>query len=82
MVKSFSIKKLHIKFVFRHYWEKGDDWGSKRMHFNTKEFGIFFRRDMCVGYGKTRPSYMFGIQLGWIKAWMTIDYKVMHFKID
>ena len=83
MVKSIDIKRLHIKFVFRHYWEKGDkSLFYRRMDFNTKNFGIFFRRDMCVGVGKTRPSYMLGIQLGWIKTWMTVDYKVMHFKID
>jgi len=63
------------------------------MDFNTKEFGIFFRKDLCIGYAKkgvtdifneknNRPSYMFGIQLGWIKTWMTIDYGVIHFKTD
>jgi len=82
MVKNINIKGLHIKFAFRHYWEKDKGLLERRANFNTKQFGIFFRRDMCVGYGGTRPSYMFGIQLGWIKAWMTIDYKVMHFKID
>ena len=82
MAKSFKIKNLHIRFVLRHHWEKGDNLWRSKMEFKTKEFGVFYRRNMCVGYGKHRPSYMFGIQLGWIKAWMTIDYKVMHFKLD
>ena len=94
MVKNFNIKKLNIKFVFRHYWEeRGESAYLSRYPFKTKEFGIFFRKDLCVGYAKSgatdifseknhRPSYMFGIQLGWIKAWMTIDYGVIHFNTD
>jgi hypothetical protein len=82
MVKSINIKKLHIKFVLRHHWERGEDLWRSKMEFKKKELGLFYRRSMCVGYEKHRPSYMFGINLIWVKMWMTVDYKVMHFKID
>ena len=50
MTKELNIGKLNIIFVFKHKWEKE----QQRIYseFNTKQLGLFWRKDMVVGRRK------------------------------
>jgi len=77
MTKELNIGKLNIIFVFKHKWEKE----QQRIYseFNTKQLGLFWRKDMVVGRRKKGkamfdsdnlvPSYLFGINLIVCKFW-------------
>lgn len=91
MVKSIKIGNLTIKGVFRHQWDNLDsDRIFHRIKWKTKEIGVFFRKDLCVGTdkkgkkmfdeGNLRPSYMVGINFIWVKMWIEISWKVLHLK--
>jgi len=94
LIKRLTLGDLNISFVFRHYWEKSDPenlW-LRRYDFRRKELGFWFDKNMCVGITKKGkeafsdsnlyPSFMFGVNLVFIKFWITIDRKVLHIKID
>lgn len=93
-IKRLNIGDLHVKFVLRHYWENPDTnniW-SRKYDFRRKELGFWFDKNMAVGTTKKGkeafsesnlfPSYMFGVNLLYIKFWITVDRKVLHIKID
>ena len=75
MTKELNIGKLNIIFVFKHKWEKE----QQRIYseFNTKQLGLFWRKDMVVGRRKKGkamfdsdnlvPSYLFGINLNFFR---------------
>ena len=89
MTKDFNIGKLNLLFVFRHKWEKE----QQRIYseFNTKQLGLFWRKDMVVGRRKKGkamfdsdnlvPSYMFGINLIVCKFWLNLDINSLNIKI-
>ena len=89
MTKELNIGKLNIIFVFKHKWEKE----QQRIYseFNTKQFGLFWRKDMVVGRRKKGkamfdsdnlvPSYMFGINLIVCKFWLNLDINSLNIKI-
>lgn len=89
MTKEFNIGKLNIIFVFKHKWEKE----QQRIYseFNTKELGLFWRKDMVVGRRKKGkamfdsdnlvPSYLFGINLIVCKFWLNLDINSLNIKI-
>ena len=89
MTKEFNIGKLNIIFVFKHKWEKE----QQRIYseFNTKELGLFWRKDMVVGRRKKGkamfdsdnlvPSYLFGINLVVCKFWLNLDINSLNIKI-
>jgi hypothetical protein len=89
MTKDFNIGKLNLLFVFRHKWEKE----QQRIYseFNTKQLGLFWRKDMVVGRRKKGkamfdsdnlvPSYMFGVNLIVCKFWFNIDFNSLNIKI-
>lgn len=86
MTKDFNIGKLNLLFVFRHKWEKE----QQRIYseFNTKQLGLFWRKDMVVGRRKKGkamfdsdnlvPSYMFGINLIVCKFWINLGFNSLH----
>jgi hypothetical protein len=90
MIKKFSIGKLNLTFVFRHRWEKEHRFLSTM--FNTKQLGLFWRKDMCVGRRKKGnamfdsdnlvPSYMIGINLVFCKFWITFDINVLDIDLN
>jgi hypothetical protein len=90
-VGKIKLGHLTIKGVFRHMWDSPEDELLQRHEFRTKELGLFFRKDMCIGVSKKGkemfsrdnhyPSYMIGLNLIFIKCWITIDWKVKHFEI-
>lgn len=89
MTKELNIGKLNIIFVFKHKWEKE----QQRIYseFNTKELGLFWRKDMVVGRRKKGkamfdsdnlvPSYLFGINLVVCKFWLNLDINSLNIKI-
>jgi hypothetical protein len=89
MTKEFNIGKLNIIFVFKHKWEKE----QQRIYseFNTKQLGLFWRKDMVVGRRKKGkamfdsdnlvPSYLFGINLIVCKFWLNLDINSLNIKI-
>ena len=89
MTKELNIGKLNIILVFKHKWEKE----QQRIYseFNTKQLGLFWRKDMVVGRrkkGKARfdsdnlvPSYLFGINLIVCKFWLNLDINSLNIKI-
>ncbi|MFN5023766.1 MAG: hypothetical protein ACK5EG_06935 [Chitinophagaceae bacterium] len=89
MTKELNIGKLNIIFVFKHKWEKE----QQRIYseFNTKQLGLFWRKDMVVGRRKKGkamfdsdnlvPSYMFGINLIVCKFWLNLDINSLNIKI-
>jgi hypothetical protein len=89
MTKEFNIGKLNILFVFKHKWEKE----QQRIYseFNTKQLGLFWRKDMVVGRRKKGkamfdsdnlvPSYLFGINLIVCKFWLNLDINSLNIKI-
>ena len=94
MILKKKIGDLNISFVLRHYWEKSDPenlW-IRKYDFRRKELGFWFDKNMAVGITKKGkeafsdsnlyPSFMFGVNLIFIKFWITIDRKVLHIKID
>lgn len=93
-IKRFRLGDLNIKFVLRHYWENLDPeniW-SRKFDFRRKEIGFWYDKNMCVGTTKKGkemfsesnlyPSYMFGVNLIYVKFWITIDRKVLHINLD
>lgn len=72
MVKFINTKKIKITLVLRHYWEKKGRW-VKNDEFKEKDFGIFYRKEKSSL--KFLSSYVFGIQLGWVKFWIGITWK-------
>jgi hypothetical protein len=93
-IKRLKIGELNVKFVLRHYWENPDPeniW-LRKFDFRRKEFGFWYDKNMCVGTTKKGkemfsdsnlyPSYMFGVNLIYVKFWITVDRKVLHIKID
>lgn len=93
-IKRLTLGDLHVKFVLRHYWENPDPnniW-IRRYDFRRKELGFWYDKNMAVGTTKKGkeafsesnlfPSYMFGVNLLYIKFWITVDRKVLHIKID
>lgn len=72
MVKFINTKKVKVTLVFRHYWEKKGRW-VKNDEFKKKDFGLFYRKD--VSSLKFLSTYTFGIQLGWIKLWLSVTWK-------
>lgn len=94
IIKRLKIGDLTIKFVLRHYWEKGDPtniWITK-YNFRRKELGFWYDKNMAVGTTKKGkemfsdsnlyPSYMFGVNLIYVKFWFTIDRKVLSINLD
>ena len=94
IIKRLKIGDLTIKFVLRHYWEKGDPtniWITK-YNFRKKELGFWYDKNMAVGTTKKGkemfsdsnlyPSYMFGVNLIYVKFWFTIDRKVLSINLD
>jgi hypothetical protein len=89
MTKDFNIGKLNLLFVFRHKWEKE----QQRIYseFNTKQLGLFWRKDMVVGRRKKGkamfdsdnlvPSYMFGVNLIVCKFWFNVGFDSLNIKI-
>jgi hypothetical protein len=89
MTKDFNIGKLNLLFVFKHKWEKE----QQRIYseFNTKQLGLFWRKDMVVGRRKKGkamfdsdnlvPSYMFGVNLIVCKFWLNLDINSLNIKI-
>jgi hypothetical protein len=89
MTKELNISKLNIIFVFKHKWEKE----QQRIYseFNTKQLGLFWRKDMVVGRRKKGkamfdsdnlvPSYLFGINLIVCKFWLNLDINSLNIKI-
>jgi hypothetical protein len=89
MTKELNIGKLNIIFVFKHKWEKE----QQRIYseFNTKQLGLFWRKDMVVGRRKKGkamfdsdnlvPSYLFGINLIVCKFWLNLDINSLNIKI-
>lgn len=89
MTKELNIGKLNIIFVFKHKWEKE----QQRIYseFNTKQLGLFWRKDMVVGRRKKGkamfdsdnlvPSYLFGINLVVCKFWLNLDINSLNIKI-
>jgi len=89
MTKDFNIGKLNLLFVFKHKWEKE----QQRIYseFNTKQLGLFWRKDMVVGRRKKGkamfdsdnlvPSYLFGINLIVCKFWLNLDINSLNIKI-
>ncbi len=89
MTKELNIGKLNIILVFKHKWEKE----QQRIYseFNTKQLGLFWRKDMVVGRRKKGkamfdsdnlvPSYMFGINLIVCKFWLNLDINSLNIKI-
>ena len=86
MIKRFNIGNLYLTFVLRHYWEKDDNVHIARFTngFRQKWFGVWFRKNVAVG-AKKQGKVMFdddnmitirmvGIQLGWIKLWLTFSF--------
>jgi hypothetical protein len=75
--------------VFKHKWEKE----QQRIYseFNTKQLGLFWRKDMVVGRRKKGkamfdsdnlvPSYLFGINLIVCKFWLNLDINSLNIKI-
>jgi hypothetical protein len=93
-IKRLTLDDLTIKFVLRHYWENPDSnniWTTK-YDFRRKELGLWYDKRMAVGTTKKGkeafsesnlyPSYMFGVNLLYIKFWITVDRKVLHIKLD
>ena len=93
-IKRLKIGEINVKFVLRHYWETPDPeniW-IRKFDFRRKEFGFWYDKNMCVGTTKKGkemfsdsnlyPSYMFGVNLIYIKFWITVDRKVLHIKLD
>lgn len=93
-IKRLKIGEINVKFVLRHYWENPDPeniW-IRKFDFRRKEFGFWYDKNMCVGTTKKGkemfsdsnlyPSYMFGVNLIYIKFWITVDRKVLHIKLD
>jgi hypothetical protein len=93
-IKRFILGDLTIKFVLRHYWEKPDPnniW-TRKYNFKRKELGFWYDKNMAVGTTKKGieafkesnlyPSYMLGVNLLYIKFWITVDRKVLHIKLD
>jgi hypothetical protein len=91
MIKKLKIGSLTFKFVFRHKWDNLEsDRVFHRLSWKTKELGIFFRKDMCVGIDTTgrkmfnvsnlMPSYLLGFNLIWCKLWFELDWKVLRFE--
>ena len=89
MTKELNIGKLNIIFVFKHKWEKE----QQRIYseFNTKQLGLFWRKDMVVGRRKKGkamfdsdnlvPSSLFGINLIVCKFWLNLDINSLNIKI-
>lgn len=93
-IKRLKIGDLTVKFVLRHYWENTDPdniW-IRRYDFRRKELGFWYDKNMAVGTSKKGkeafhssnlvPSYMFGVNLLYVKFWITIDRKVLHINLD
>ena len=94
MILRKKIGDLNISFVLRHYWENPDPnniW-IRKYDFRRKELGFWYDKNMCVGTTKKGreafsesnlyPSYMFGVNLLYIKFWITVDRKVLHMKLE
>lgn len=94
MILRKKIGDLNISFVLRHYWENPDPdniW-IRKYDFRRKELGFWYDKNMCVGTTKKGreafsesnlyPSYMFGVNLLYLKFWITVDRKVLHIKLD
>ena len=89
MTKELNIGKLNIILVFKHKWGKE----QQRIYseFNTKQLGLFWRKDMVVGRRKKGkamfdsdnlvPSYLFGINLIVCKFWLNLDINSLNIKI-
>lgn len=89
-IRRIKLGHLTVKFIFRHQWDDPTDW-SNAFEYKTRELGLFFRKDMCVGTRRNgmdmfkkdnlSPSYMFGLRLIWAKCWLEFSWKVKHFEI-
>lgn len=93
-IKRLKIGDLTVKFVLRHYWENPDPdhiW-IRKYDFRRKELGFWYDKNLAVGTTKKGkeafsgsnlyPSYMFGVNLIYVKFWITVDRKVLHIKLD
>jgi len=88
-VGKIKIGHLYLVGVFRHMWDSPEDELLLRHEFRPKRLGLFFTKNMCVGVTKKGkemfsrdnhfPSYKIGLDLIWVKCWITIDWKVKHF---
>ena len=72
-------KHLVIDFHFKHKWDKDI---LNRHAFDRSELGIEWQRYKSVGYGKNPFSFIFVVNLIWIRFWFNIKWKVKVFHID
>ena len=94
-VGSFKICEYNFTFVFRHRFEKKKDendiW-DRLMEWREWKLGFWYKRIQVVGKKNfNKPSewknhysyeYMFGINLLWCKAWMTVQKGAMNIKLN
>lgn len=82
----FHIGNLYLTFVLKHYWEgidKGIHIARYTSGFRQIWFGVWFSKNKAVGAGKRGKAMfdndnmvttrMIGLQLGWVKCWVTFS---------
>lgn len=89
MILKKQIGHLRLTFVLRHQWEKEKRGYQDRTMFRTRHLGIFYRKDLAVGTwkkgkemfssGNLAPSWMFGVELWFLKFWFDVSWRVRHF---
>jgi hypothetical protein len=84
---TIKFKRLNINIVGKYYWQKREKFD---MTFRKFELGLWFKRDEILApsslkkgeFGKhTVNSYTIGINLIWLRFWLTVDYGGLHFKV-
>jgi hypothetical protein len=82
-----NLGHLKILGVFRHRWDNPEHRLVSDSEWRMKQLGVFFKKTLCVGTSKKgkemfekdylRPSYMFGINLIWVKMWIEVSWKAL-----
>ena len=86
-IMKINLGHLKISGVFRHRWDNPEHRLVSNSEWRMKQLGIFFKKTLCVGTSKKgkemfkednlSPSYMFGINLIWVKMWVEVSWKVL-----
>lgn len=93
MVGRARVGKLGMTFVFRHFWETKETKWTHLTEWSSKEFGIFWRKNLAVGskikgkgafkHENLIPCLMIGVRLGWVKFWVDLEWgRVLSMKVN
>jgi hypothetical protein len=92
MIKNINIFGYRINFVFRHRFEKKDEY-LLLSEFRDYKLGVWFKKYKAVGKPKNGPAiigkdgtltncYMLGFDLIFCKFWIDVSHRPLTLKID